>query len=240
MSSKPFFIEKLIEESGLTNPRMLELACGTARYMPEILKKYPGITYTGLEPLRSSYDEAVKHIGSLPQVTLHNRLGYGELENVPPESFDIVYSISALEHVKDLRAFITMSGTYVKKGGLLVHRYDLGHALYPTSLKERIHAFLGNTMPALLPVNKFVRYVPEDEVVSLCKAVDCIPFTSTYHQMPNHKSLEKASVGNGALEEAMKELYAWEWKYEKDFSTLPVRLREALFPAVAVWTRKKQ
>ena len=240
MSSKPFFIEKLIEESGLTNPRMLELACGTARYMPEILKKYPGITYTGLEPLRSSYDEAVKHIGSLPQVTLHNRLGYGELENVPPESFDIVYSISALEHIKDLSAFIKMSAHYVKKGGLLVHRYDLGHALYPVSLKERFHAFLGNTMPALLPVNKFVRYVSEDEVATLCRDNACDPFKSTYHQMPNHKSLEKASVGTSALEEAVAELYAWEWKHEKDFSTLPVRLREALFPAVAVWTRKKQ
>jgi SAM-dependent methyltransferase len=240
MSSKPFFIQKLIEESGLANPRILELACGTARYMPEILKKYPGITYTGLEPLKSSYDEAVKNIGSLPQVTLCNRLGYGNLEGVPPESFDIVYSISALEHVKDLPAFIAMSGMYVKKGGLLVHRYDLGHALYPVSLKERFHAFLGNTLPALLPVDKFVRYVPEGEVVTLCTDVDCLPYKSTYHQMPNHKSLEKASVGNPQLTEAMAELYAWEWKYEKDFSGLPVRLREALFPAVAVWARKSQ
>ncbi len=240
MSSKPFFIEKLIEESGLPAPRILELACGTARYMPEILKKYPGVVYTGLEPLRSSYEAAVRNIGALPHVTLYNRLGYGDLPEDASESFDIVYSISALEHVKDLRAFITMSGKYLKKGGLLVHRYDLGHALYPVSLKERIHAFLGNTVPAILPVDKFVRYVPEDEVRGLCVAADCVPFKSTYHQMPNHKSLEKVSVGNEVLGEAMTELYAWEWRHEKSFSELPVRTREALFPAVAVWARKKQ
>ena len=240
MSSKPFFIQKLIEESGLDAPKILELGCGTARYMPEILKKYPAIVYTGLEPLATSYATAVSNIGALPQVTLYNQLGYGDLPNIAPESFDIVFSISALEHVKNLRAFITMSGKYVKKGGLLVHRYDLGHALYPGSLKERVHVFLGNTVPRVLPVNKFVRYVPEDEVTRLCSAVDCVPFKSTYHQMPNHKSLEKASVGNEALEGAITELYAWEWQHEKSFSLLPIRTREALFPAVAVWTRKKQ
>jgi SAM-dependent methyltransferase len=240
MNSKIFFLQKLIEESGLDAPRILELACGTARYMPEIFEKYPGITYTGLEPLKSSYDEAVKNIGALPQVSLYNRLGYGELEGVAPESFDIVYSISALEHVKDLPAFMRMSGTYVKKGGLLVHRYDLGHALYPTSLKERIHVFLGNTVPGILPVDKFVRYVSEEEVARLCTDVACIPYRSTYHQMPNHKSLEKASGDNGALVDAVTALHAWEWKYEEHFSALPVRLREALFPAVAVWSRKKQ
>lgn len=239
MNSKTFFLEKLIEESGLRAPRVLELGCGTARYMPYVLKQFPEMYYVGLEPNTSSYAEAVKNIGSVPQVTLYNRLGYGTIEGVESASFDIVYSISALEHVKDLRAFITMSGTYVKRGGLLVHRYDLGHALYPTSLKERLHAFLGNTVPMILPVDKFVRYVPEHEVTSLCTEVDCVPYKSTYHQMPNHKSLEKIAMGKKALEEAMTELYAWEWKYEKDFSGLPVHVREKLFPAVAVWARKK-
>lgn len=240
MNSKTFFLQKLIEESGLRAPRILELACGTARYMPFILKQYPEVSYVGLEPHKASFDKAVKNIGSLPQVTLYNRLGYGDLENTESESFDIVFSISALEHVKNLPAFISMSGKYVKRGGLLVHRYDLGHALYPTSLKERFHAFLGNTVPKILPVDKFVRYVPEHEVVALCSDVDCIPFKSTYHQMPNHKSLEKASVGNISLEKAMEELSAWEWKYENEFSRLSVHVREMLFPAVAVWARKKE
>ena len=239
MSSKTFFIEKIIEESAVPSPRVLELACGTAQYMREVLNTHPDISYVGVEPNPSSFAEARETIGNLPNVQIHNQLGYGTLRGIEPESFDIVFSMSALEHIKNLKAFIEMSGRYLKKGGLLVHRYDLGHALYPTSLKEKVHVFLGNAVPWMLPVRKFVRYVSEEEVTALCASVGCKPFKTTYHQMPNGKAFEKLAVQNESLGEASKELTEWEWRHEAVFAQIGLPAREKLFPAVAVWSRKK-
>ena len=238
MHAKVFFVEKLIEISGVSSPRILEMSCGTARYIPKVIERNPHLTYVGIEPFKPSFDQAIKNTKELPAVTIHNQLGYTEIPEQDLASFDIVFSISALEHIKDLDAYIARAASYVKKGGLMVHRYDLGHALYPTSLKERIHAFLGNHFPKLLPESKFVRYVSIEEVKQLYQKHGCAVVDMSYHQMPNHKSLEKATRGEVKFSEMLQELCVWEWKSKDIIHQLPLRERERLFPAIAVWGKK--
>ncbi len=239
MNSKTYFIERLIEASGIETPRILEMSCGTARYMPYILDRYPRITYVGVEPFAPSFREAEKHIGSYPNVKLHKQLGYSEVTGAEKESFDIVFSLSALEHIKDLRAYMSRVASYVKKDGLMVHRYDLGHALYPVSLKERVHAFLGNHIPWILPEDKFVRYVSQEEVVKEFRNAGCEPYDFSYHQMPNHKALEKALTKGEISSDILEEIYMWEWKHRSTIAKIGVKEREALFPAVTVWSKKR-
>jgi len=239
MNSKTFFIEKVIEESGVENPRLLELGCGTARYMPSVLEKYPNITYVGLEPYKPSFKKAVENVGDMEQATLYNQLGYGDIEGVKPESFDVVMSVSALEHVKGLGRFIEMSGKYLKPGGLMVHRYDLGHALNPSSLKERLQVFLGNVFPWVLPEDKFVRYVSEGEVEGYFNENQCIPYRYTYHQMPNHKKLARFAHDDPEFLGAIYELSEWEWKHAGLIRRINTKERERLFPSVAIWGKKK-
>lgn len=238
MNSKTFFLNTMISENGTGPLRILEMGCGTARYMQSVLDKNPHISYVGLEPFRQSFEVAKSLIGSRENVTLHNQLGYGSIEGVSDESFDIVYSISALEHVKDLGAFIEMSARYLKKGGLMVHRYDLGHALYPASLKERFQVFLGNQFPSILSEHKFVRYVGESEVIKHFNAVGCVPYRRTYHQMPNHKLLAREVETVTELESALDSINLWEWKNADFFGKIPSNRRERLFPSIAIWGRK--
>ena len=217
---------------------MLELGCGTARDSVEPLREHPNWTYVGVEPNQRSFSEARTNIGNLPNVTLYHQLGYGSIGAEAEGSFDIAFSLSALEHVKHLKKFIDMGSRYVKPGGLVVHRYDLGHALFSKSLKERFQVFLGNTFPSLLPEHKFVRYVPLSEVEACMRDSGCEVNGVTYHDMVGHYGFERLAKGDAELERAAERLYAWEHEHAGTIARIPLSDRERLFPAIAVWGRK--
>jgi hypothetical protein len=121
----------------------------------------------------------------------------------------------------------------------MVHRYDLGHALYPQGIKEHLHVWLGNNLPWLLPERTFVRYVPQEEVARLfLESNGSAPHHFTYHNMPNHKRLHGELLKIGAQAQIMEEVVDWECAHSGAFGTLPVAVRERLFPTVAVWGRK--
>jgi hypothetical protein len=150
----------------------------------------------------------------------------------------LVFSLSALEHIKQLPRFLALSAKYVKPGGTLMHRYDLGHALYPHSIKERLHVWLGNTVPSVLPERRFVRYVSSTEVEGLYASLGVAPTKVTYHQMPNLKRLEKGLRDVPGAAAVMEEAFEWEMRSQPLIAALPVAERERLFPAVAVWGRR--
>lgn len=241
-SLKEQFIAQVVREAVANTPaghktRIMDLGCGTASYVPLLLREFPEIEYVGVEPIESSFAVAQKNLDGLDNAIVHFKLGYDSVPDEKEQSFDLVFSLSVLEHIKQLQRFISLSAKYIKTGGLVVHRYDLGHALHTHSIKEGIHVWLGNTVPSILPERQFVRYVPEIEVRACYVKAGLIPVKTTYHQMPNHKRLEKnLKQSNG---EAVRELFAWEMKWQAEFLKIPLKEREYLFPAVAVWGKKE-
>lgn len=217
--------------------RIMDLGCGTASYVPALMKEFPGIQYVGVEPIETSFKNASKNLEGIENTKLHFKLGYDSIPDETENSFDLVFSLSALEHIKHLDRFICLSSKYLQSGGLLVHRYDLGHALHPHSIKERIHVWLGNNFPTSLPERKFVRYVPEPEVRALYEVSGVRPLKTTYHQMPDLKALEKGLKNTNTT--AITDIFSWEMKHQKCFMQIPFKTREKLFPAVAVWGDKK-
>ncbi|MFM2381852.1 MAG: Methyltransferase domain [Candidatus Parcubacteria bacterium] len=243
MTSKEFFFDVAILEAmggNLQQPlRVLELGCGTAKYVPAMIEKYPNLTYVGVEPIDASFARAQKNLNNVLRTQVVHQLGYDTIESVDVASFDLVISFSVLEHVKHLDRFLTLGAKYLKQGGYMVHRYDLGHALYPTTLKEMFHVWVGNTFPSVLPERTFVRYVPQTEVADHFKTLLHVePYKYTYHQMPNQKRLEEALRNIGYEGPLMESVFAWEFEHAEDFARIPTRTREKLFPTVAVWGRK--
>ena len=216
--------------------RVLDLGCGTASYVPALVEQFPDIEYVGVEPIESSYQAALKNLASIERAKVHFQLGYESIPNEAGSSFDVVFSLSVLEHIKHLDRFLALGTKYTKSGGLVVHRYDLGHALHTHSFKEGIHVKMGNVIPWILPERQFVRYVPEIEVKALYRAQGVTPIQTTYHQMPSHKAFEKYCKRTSG--EAVDELYTWEMKYQELIRSIPLVDRERLFPAVAVWGEK--
>jgi SAM-dependent methyltransferase len=217
-------------------PRIMDLGCGTASYVPQLRKQVSNFEYVGVEPIESSFKEAEKNLADIPNAKVHFQLGYGTIADEEEGSFDLVFSLSVLEHIKQLDKFIALSAKYTRSGGTLMHRYDLGHALHPHSLKERFHVWLGNTVPQVLPERKFVRYVGVPEVEALYDENGVEPTQVTYHQMPNHKHIEKFFTTSDS--HLVDDLFAWEQRYQDEIKSLPVTTRENLFPAVAVWGSK--
>jgi ubiquinone/menaquinone biosynthesis C-methylase UbiE len=242
MNSKEYFFDQVIKEiqKNTNKPiRVLELGCGTAPYVKTLIEMYPNLEYVGVEPITASFTKAQQNLLGVPRSKVFLQLGYGSVEGIDDESFDIVISFSVLEHVKQLDRFIEMAARYTKKDGLMVHRYDLGHALYPTNIKEKVHVWLGNTIPAILPERTFVRYVPQIEVAKWYqKYLGQQPYKYTYHQMPNAKLLAKSLRNTPESEEALETLYAWEFSYAKEFEAIELHMREKLFPTVAVWGKR--
>jgi SAM-dependent methyltransferase len=237
---KELFIAEAVREVVEATPgrglRILDLGCGTAFYVPALLQKFPTVTYIGVEPIAESFAQAEKNLAGVPRAKVHFQLGYDSIAEAEA-SFDLVFSLSVLEHIKHLDRFIALSAKYLAVGGTMVHRYDLGHALYPHSLKERLHVCMGNHIPKILPERQFVRYVGDNEVRKCYERFGVTPTKTTYHQMRDAKSLEK-KLGE-AGEKAVKELFEWEMKHQSLFQTLSLNDREHLFPAVAVWGVKK-
>ncbi len=243
MTSKEFFFAQAISQELVEARRplrVLELGCGTAPYAPKILELFPDITYVGVEPFAPSFAAAQKRLTSVDRATVYHQLGYDEVAGLEPHSFDIVISLSVLEHVKQLGRFIALGAKYARPGALVVHRYDLGHALYSSSLKERFQVWLGGAMPGLLPEDKFVRHVPRHEVVQYFETHHGLaPHAYTYHQIPQCKALEKALRATNLPLESITNLYEWEFTHATTFAALPLPIREKLFPTVAVWGRQQ-
>lgn len=218
-------------------PRIMDLGCGTAGYVPQLIEQFPDIEYVGVEPIPASFAVAEKNLAGITNAKAHFQLGYDIVPDEIEDSFDLVFSLSALEHIKQLDRFIALASKYVKKGGVMMHRYDLGHALAPHSLKERFHVCVGNHFPKILPERQFVRYVGVPEVKQLFENNGVVPTKVTYHQMPDHKHFEKFFHNTDTT--AVDDLFAWEMKHQECFMKIPEAARERLFPAVAVWGVKK-
>jgi SAM-dependent methyltransferase len=240
-SLKEHFIVEVVGEAVRRAPegqvvRVLDLGCGGAGYVAALLQDFPTIEYVGVEPIHQSFKTAQKNLAGVQHATVHFQLGYESIPNEVECSFDVVFSLSVLEHIKHLDRFLSLGTKYAKVGGLVVHRYDLGHALHTHSVKEAIHVWMGNNIPGVLPERQFVRYVPEPSVRSLYEAQGVSVLRTTYHQMPSHKAIEKH--WKNVETNAVAELFAWEMKYQDDILKISVPAREKLFPAVAVWGEK--
>ena len=233
---KEVFVEHLETLIPKNNARILEVGSGRSVAIVDLLKRRPDISYTGIEPYKKDYEYAQKAIGHLPNVRLVNSLAYDVGEAA---SYDLCFSLSVLEHVKQLEVFLAESVKAVRSDGYIVHRYDLGHSLYPSSLKERFQVFLGNYLPSLLPEHKFVRHLDPDLVAALLTKHGAQVQQVTFHQMPEHKHLGKHLKDTPENRSLMSELAEWEFKISPSLSDLPKPLREKLFPAIAVWAQKR-
>lgn len=239
MQPKEHFLNKLAEHVGpaISGYSLLDLGSGQSSRFSRFFERYPQLTYVGVEPNPSEAAIATKLLAGSSQATVYNRLAY---DPVPGAPFDICLSLSVLEHVKQLDRFLENSVAMTKRGGHIVHRYDLGHSLYPSSLKERFQVFLGNRFPSILPEHKFVRYVDPDEVVRTLERAGARVTKITYHQMRDHKRFSKEFVpASDEARHCAERVMDWEFDISPHLSVMPKAKREMLFPTICVWAMKE-
>jgi len=235
---KDFFIQQiaeLIQKNGYT--RILDLGSGTSLNFIPLLEQFPDLTYVGVELNKPEAEKGRKNLAQFKNVRIYNQPGY-ELEK-EKAGFDLCLSLSVLEHVKQLEKFLQLSIALVKSGGEIIHRYDLGHALYPCSPKEHLQVWLGNNFPKLLPENKFVCYLSEEKVKTILEKNGAKVIQTTYHQMPNLKAFLKYFFSEDAEAQKLREqILQWEYSVSPHLQSLPQATREKLFPTICIWAKK--
>lgn len=235
---KEYFMEQVASELGFNNQsKILELGSGQSRAMLPLLQKFPEMVYVGVEPSPKDAAVATELLKPFKNAKIINSLAYEKLPGSEP--FDVCLSLSVLEHVKQLEKFLVNSIESVKNGGHIVHRYDLGHALYPNSVKEKIQVFFGTHFPTVLPEHKFVCYLAEDTVRGMLEKNGVQIQKMTYHQMPNHKAFLKQFNPRPEQIQIIKEIFDWEIKVSPFLGEMKVKQRELLFPTITFWGVKQ-
>jgi SAM-dependent methyltransferase len=173
------FLNTILGEFGSQPLRVLDLGCGTAKDWPSILRAHPSVTWTGVEPDTRSRETARKLLDGFPATVI---AGWGEGVNLEG-GFDLTLSLSVLEHVKYLESFLRASVAATRSGGVIVHRYDLGHALYPASLYERALVTVSRRVPWLVPASRFTTHLEPAKVVSALVACGVSDVRVTHGQM---------------------------------------------------------
>jgi SAM-dependent methyltransferase len=160
---KTVFLEELLRPFAERPVRLLDLGSGTSKDFPDLLRRYPNITYTGVEPNAAARATAARVLAGIPNVALESAWGES-LAARHAGAFDITLSLSVLEHVKYLDDFLTTSVAVTAPGGHLVHRYDLGHALHPASWYERALVGASRTAPWVVPASIFTTRPSENHI----------------------------------------------------------------------------
>ncbi len=215
--------------------RILEMGCGTGSQLAGIVRAHPNSTYVGIEPSAEAAEQAREHMGVRDNVRIITGLAY-ETERDYRNSFDVVVSMSVLEHVKDLKTFLELSVACAKPGARIIHLYDLGHALYPSGIKERIQVALCKYpfTKRFIPEHKIAQYVALEAVADMLKKAGAIVDVVTYHNARTNVAHIKADLSmteDEILQVAEQEIV--------DANTIAdPALREKMFPSICIWAHK--
>jgi 2-polyprenyl-3-methyl-5-hydroxy-6-metoxy-1,4-benzoquinol methylase len=216
---------------------ILELGCGTAPQLGPFVRAHRDITYVGIEPSAAAAAEAKSTLGIRDNITVAQALAY-EVPEQYREAFDIVVSMSVLEHVKDIKTFLRLSVSCAKKGGTIIHLYDLGHALYPSGIKERVQvALCGNPLTRwLISEQKIAQYVRLSEVTRCLEEAGATIDGVTYHNARAHV----AQIKSNPLSSRADVLAIAKAEVEEAARIPDDAERERRFPSVCVWARAKK
>lgn len=141
---------------------ILDLGCGTGANFIELLKRYPGVRYTGVEPSGAACAEA-RRILPPAQATIHQSYAYDVMGRLVQEPFDVVVSFSVLEHVYRRPAYLKAARDCLKADGRFLINYDAGHFVNPNGIKERAKNIIGPLLAPLGIERYYQRFVPEAE-----------------------------------------------------------------------------
>ncbi len=102
---------------------MLDLGCGSAKYLAAVLGQHPPLRYVGVDLSATALAEAEHFLRPHGfAVELHPGDLFAFIERVPPASFDVVFAGFALHHLleSDKQVFFQHAHRVLKPGGFFL------------------------------------------------------------------------------------------------------------------------
>lgn len=231
---KKKFLDNLFSEFTGKETYILDMGSGTSANFVEILKSNELFYYTGLEFNEKSLSVARSNLKDVKNAALLD--GYGEELKEKNNAFDVVLSLSVLEHVKYLENFLVQSISMCKTGGMVVHRYDLGHSLYPSSLKEQFTVWLSLRAPFMISKNNFTTHPSLNKIVTILKENGLKNIEVDYSQSFSFKKLmNKLKPGDVENNDMAKRILDFEDSLKIHFlRLLNEKEKELIFPTITI------
>lgn len=113
--------------------RILDLACGDARFWKGFLNEHPSVSVIGID---TDADAIARGNKEHAHVKLDLRI-FDAQHPLADDHFDIVVAFSAIEHVVNREAFLRTVWQALASGGVAYLNYDVGH-FRSRNLKERL------------------------------------------------------------------------------------------------------
>lgn len=120
-SVQPLLLERLLDRLALdVGDPVLEVGCGTANYLAAVVAGV-GATGFGIDPAAAMLQQAsTVHHGA----AMHLMMGSAEAIPFPDDSFDGLYTVDVIHHVKDRTTFAGEAFRVLKSGGRFLTATD--------------------------------------------------------------------------------------------------------------------
>lgn len=235
---KVALLDSIFQEYVGQEIQVLDMGSGTSKDFVDVLRKYPNVQYTGIECDAMAQNKARQLFEAYHNVRFITQFGE-QAQAEYANYYDLTISLSVLEHVKQLPAFLLTSIAVTKPGGQIIHRYDLGHALH-SNWYERLKVWCCQHFPVLIPARHFTTYPEQHRIIALLQAHGVAIQEVLYSQMPNLKGMmNRIAWEEDGATVLSQEIITFEDHLSRYMRPrLSVRQMEYFFPAITIMGMK--
>ncbi len=203
-SAKDWILQQISQRVTAQKLRICDLACGTGAVWKQFLIAHPHVTYIGYDFNPVSISTAQELFRDVSNASF--QLADVQKLQVEKHGFDIVTTLSSLEHVVRIDQFLQVLFSLLKQGGYAYINYDSGH-FRSTRLKEKIMIPLGQLLARLGYEQLYMKHVSDRAVILLLERLGMRVLDVRKHNIEQMKHFTKA-YGKDLMDESV--IVAWQ------------------------------
>lgn len=184
-----------------------DLACGNGSVWYAFLKRYPNVTCLGLDTDKKAIADAQKKFADLRSATF--RVVDVQTMKADTAAYDVVTTLSSLEHVVRIDKFLDSVFALLKPGGIAYLNYDDGH-FHSHNVKERLMVPVSQLLAKIGIEGPYMKEVDDKEVIRLITERGGKILQIRKHNVPNLKKFTKGYAKGLMGEDVLEAWFAFE------------------------------
>ncbi len=206
-SAKEWIFRQLATRAEQGPFSVCDFACGSGSTWYELLKAYPSIQYLGSDTDVEAVERAKKIFADIPNARFE--IADGQRARTDLASYDVVTTLSSLEHVVRVDKFLDTIFSVLKPGGIAYLNYDNGH-FHSHDLKERLMVPVSQILAKFGIEGPYMKEVFDEDVVRLVKERGVEVLQVRRHLFGGMKGLMKGYRDGSVPAEALEAWFAFE------------------------------